>query len=776
MTADPRTRHLVRRRARAQAGLLVALSATAAVGVAAVIVLVSALAVAGEGPPRPAGMSDDAYAAAVAEGSAALARTAPGLVLAVAVVAVMAVLQLARLLSVARSAESAFARARGLAPRQAVALAAAEAGAVALVGAIAGAGAAAALLPAVLPAFGASGPRVISPAALVVAAALVVVLALAVLVVGARRPRRAGRVARAASGVLVGIIVLGAGFAAWRVVAAPDPDDPIAAVAVPLLLLTVALAVLALSAPALRLAAAVAARRRGAGAWLATTGAARRLVVHGVAIVLLAFAAGQVGFGAVAAATADKAAAATAAERTGADLRVDLAPDAVTPAQAAGAAAAAGVRAVAPAITEALQSGSEAFELVALPAARVADVVAAVPGRVDPSALAGAVDGGVRLLELPPEARELRLVVDARTDAPRDLDLVELSAFIEDADGVIMRLRFATIATTTADTSGAALIGDATLPEGTGAWRVAGIVAQLRASAGPPTVELTLRSLEADGRLAATDPTGQGTLDARTASTAIWAPAAADAVPAVVGAALADRLGLRAGDTVDARFAGAGRSLSLRVVGVVPAVPGASGAAAVFADAGAVGAATLRGDGSIPPATSLWAAGSPDAAAALSAALGDREVRLALPGPADAVARTAGPAWSVAVTGSIALALVAFVASTRTLLLSRAAEVTALRALGAAPRVQARLRSAELLIVAGFAVAAGAGAGTLAGVLVAPALAGAGDAALAVVGVDVALLAAGLAALVTGGVIVACAAGAATARAARSASSAGAGS
>lgn len=763
-----RTARLVGRRARARVGLLVALAGTIAVAVAVVLALAAGLAVAATGAPRPAGMSGGAYADEVARGAAALGRVAPGLVLAVALVAVVAVIQLARLLQVARTAEDTFARARGLGARDATALAAIEGALVLAAGGAAGVAAGAALAFAVAPALG-SPARVPAalPDAAAVALAVAVVLAACVVAVGARRPRPAGRVVRAASVVLLVAVILAAVFVTWR--ARTVAGDPVAALAPPVLVTVGALAVLAVSAPLLRAAAALAARGAGVVLPLATAGAARRLTVSGVAIVLVAFAAAQAGFGAVFAATAERGAVVAATVRAGADLRVDLGDDAATPALAADVADVPGVDTVAAGLVTELESGSASFPLVALPGDRIADVVAAVPGAVDPVALADVVAAGGERPEIPAGVRMLRIAATAQTSARGGVDLLELSAFVADSAGATQRVRFAT--TSQPDGAGdVALTGEAPLPDGPGPWRVVGVVAQLRASAAPPTVAVSLTALEAVGAGALAGVTGVAQVDRAAPSAALWGAGAADArVPAVFSRALADRLGLRAGDVVDARFAGAGRSLSLTVTEVVPAVPGAGGSLAVLADADAVTAVTLAADGSVPAANTLWAAGDVAAAASVSAAVGDRPVRTAAPGVADTVAAAARPAWALAIGGGTVLALIALIAATRALAVARRGEAVALRGLGAPPAVQARMRGLELALTSGFALVGGAAAGLLAALLVAAPLAAPDADGIGALAVDGGLLAVSLGALAVGVAVVVAGAAAGAARTARTA-------
>jgi hypothetical protein len=732
------TGHLLRVRARARAGLLASLAGTIAVAVATIGTLGMWLLRGANAPAaaRPAGMSDDEFAAQVEEGARALAAGAPGLVLVVALLAATAVSQLGRLLAIARDAESTFARARGLSHRQASVAAAAESAAVAAVGAVAGIAAAGALTAALSAGDADSLGAVLSRpgAALVAAGAVVLALLLgAVATRSARHARRRplGRAARAAGVALVVAVLLAAGFVLWQlrfVQAAPGTFDPVVAVAPAVLLSTAGILAVALFASFARVVAGIAAHRRSLSPALPARQASRGVAVYRVAVLLVAFAAAQTVFGSCFTATWQHLVAASTAVETGADLRVDLDTDAANPRLVAAISAVDGVEAAGPALIAPVEAGSTGFELIALSGSTIPGIVSSAGGAVDPLLLQTQVSEAADAVDLGSGATALRLTVDVTSPQSQAAGLVELSALVADATGATARLRFAGAVSAAADGT-TRVAGEAPLPEGTAPWDLLAVTAQFRASIFSPTATVSLASLESVGGAGDLGITGTVDLTGDEPEGHLWL---ADPVvggeeppptPVVVSSALAGLLGLADGDTLDIRYTGSGRSGSLVVAGTADAVPGAGSALAAFADLTTLRAAMLRSDVSVISPSSVWASGDSSAAAAVSAAVGDREVRTAAPGVAASIAAALLPAWGIATGGGLVLALIAVLAIVQTLARGRRAELAALRAVGVTPRAQGRMRAAELVEVTGFALLAGAIAGSLAAWSVVPDLA-----------------------------------------------------
>ncbi|NYF15264.1 ABC-type lipoprotein release transport system permease subunit [Microbacterium sp. AK009] len=736
--ADPRTlvtAGLVLRRARARAGHLAALAATVAVTVTTVILV---LVVTGKAESlaradAAAGTPEDEVAAAVAVGAASLSSALPSLLLTVAVVAGVAVAQLGRLLAAAREHETDTARARGLSRRQAILLHTMEAVAVGVAGTIAGAAFAAGLASAI-------GGRDAASAALsqTAVAALVALLLAGILVAAlARRSVTRRRGARATTISAVALVVAAAALGLWQIgFARPGGFDPVVALTPTVVLLAAALAVLAVFGAVARAAALPATRARGLETALGRRQLARRLPLSGVAVLLVALTVSQAVLAGAFAGTWAAAATDSAALRVGTDLRVDLTPQSASPADLGAAAAVDGIDAVAGAVTDVLEFGDDEVSLVALPAALAPQVMTAAGGAADPAALVRTVTGesdigGIDVVRAAPvalgdAATGLAITVSARWTSADVSGALQPLAILVDARGTAVAQPLS-LAPAPADD--ARVVAEAALPEGAAPWTLAALVMRVGPTPAVPAGTVTLEEVSTVGG-DGLDLAGSVVFAGGDREEVIWLAdgqergaetAPAEALRVAVSDAFAARFGVTAGDRLDYRVAGTGRRGEVLVTAVVAAIPGASRADAVFAVTDDLLVASLQRGTSFALPGSVWAAGRSDSDAALSAALDDRAVRVAVPGVADRMVGVLVPGWWVAAGGAAVLALIATLAIVQSLALARGPEVAVLRALGVTARRQARLRAAELGAILGGAALLGAAAGAaVAFVLAAP--------------------------------------------------------
>ena len=691
------TARLLVARANARRGLLLSTTATVAVAVATVCALLGSLsrAVAAAAVASSLGVSAEEIAAQVDAGIAALAGAAPALVLLVTLLAATATAQLARLLAVAREYETANARARGLSAGQAARIDAVEAAGIAVVGALGGLAASVVINLGL--AFWWTAP--------ITAAVLAVVL-----VVAARRPPvTGGRRTRAAAASLVGLVVLAAAFSAWQLRSArPGGFDPIVAVAPTLVLLGGALLVLAAFGAGAGAWARVAARGRAITPTYPSRQVARRLPVYAVAVLLVGLSVSQIIFASSFGATWTRMATNSSALRAGADLRVDLEPQTVTPGLVAAASFTSGIDAAAPALVTPIEIGNSGAELIAIPTNAIRCVVTSAGGVVDRGRLVADVepaDGTVSaaLIPLGPQATGLNVTVAVQSSRSGGAAGLQLVATVRDAAGTTAQVRLSGV---TEDAAGGAdaqtLTVEGALPDGTAPWSLMAVTATVLANFRSTDLQVSIVQASAIG--AEQLPIdGQAVLNEGSREV-LWladgdgvAPEEPPPVRVVLTTALAERLGLGVGDAFEFRYAGAGRRGEVEVGGIVPAVPGAATTLAVFAPLEILQVSMLQRGTSTLPGTSVWASGNPNADAALSATLDGRPVATAAPGVTANVVGALVTGWWIATGGSVVLSLIAVVAIVQTLALARARELGVLRALGATSRAQARLRAAELV-------------------------------------------------------------------------------
>jgi predicted lysophospholipase L1 biosynthesis ABC-type transport system permease subunit len=196
----------------------------------------------------------------------------------------------------------------------------------------------------------------------------------------------------------------------------------------------------------------------------------------------------------------------------------------------------------------------------------------------------------------------------------------------------------------------------------------------------------------------------------------------------VVGEALAQRLGLRAGSTFAFRVGTIAAPISAQVVGVLDRLPGLGGSLGIVADLPALEQRALALGGSVPAANQLWVVSpSPDAAVAPVRAALDVRAEVVSPRMASS-APVLDPAIGLLLTGvgvTALLAVLGFAAVAASVAQRRRAELVPLRSLGLrGSRIRAA-RTIELLATGLIAVLLGGAAGWVTAVVVVPGLTGA---------------------------------------------------
>lgn len=715
-------------------------------------------------------------------------------VLVVVLTGLLALSQIARLLTGVRQAETLLLRSRGTSLGQVTGATVLEAALVTAAGAAIGAAAAVALLRTL-------GPPPAGP--VIAAAAGASVLATAILagtaatqaaaVTRAGRTDAAGRSVRAVGTGLLGLTALGAVLAWWQLDRYGSPVftgldqrphvDPLATAAVASGLLTIALLTATLLAPVAAAAAGRAQRRSGLMPALTLRQLSRRAPVHAVIAVLVALAAGTGSFVAgYAGAWGEQREAATAAA-VGADVRVVLTqPDLSTGSGAASYRDLPDVDEAVPGRALVLPVGRDPGELLALPAASLADVLFAPPG-----ALADGTDYGALSEQAPsplplgpgaggtpgtPGTVELTVAATAPTQVGLDARL-----WLTDADGELAAVDAARseqaaeeLLDGSVSTEHRWTVELPARPDGT-AWQLAALdlvtdgaldgfeVLGLQAGDGtdalsavdegwvavtftpggpvePPVVGSAVRFDESTGPALAGTPTrllpGPTPLTLPVLVTEQWLTdfdlavggrtrlnlSGADVEAVVVGTG-AVIPGSRAAATADSPEGGAASGSG----------PGGSGrpggGLAALADLATVNRLLLVADADVAVPSEVWLATSrPEAVAtAASARAGDdATVRSTATAAADPVSAAAvATSWLAAVC-ALVLAVPGVAAAALALSLSRRSEVAVLRALGVGGLQQARSRQAELGGVATAALVLGAAGGLLVAWLCAPAL------------------------------------------------------
>lgn len=652
-------------------------------------------------------------------GIAAVNAVAPIPVILVLTLGWIALVQLARLLSIARSVETTLLRARGTTLSQFTLLTALEAGAIGIIGSALGMGIVLAITAVV------AGPGAATtvlgnwPTAVAIAAASVVVFC-----VTAWRAARAGLSAAAASGratkaATVGaiiIVMVAAALSVWQLrlygsplITAADGTarvDPIAMLAPALALAAGAVVGLAVFAPAAALGERLAAAGRALTPALPARQVARRLPVFSVAVLLVTLAVGTTTLAAFYSASWRALTVSSAELESGAAIRV--AAGKVTPADVLQLSLTDGVSTVAPAVNTAIQVGNDPATLLALPPADLPSVMLTARGAADPDAI------GLALTSAMPGVAAsgltgIEVTVDATGVPAHVLADISISVWLMDSSGTTTRVRLAPISS-----GEGLLVAHGSISDSLHAdMRVLAVDAGLGITQRV-AVELELLQVRGLGAGPVDIPVeGEHDLsvspDNRLAR--VHTVEHAEVVPAVVTRALADRLGLEVGDTIEFRFTGTGRTGAAEVVGTTRLLPGAPEALALIVPLPTLGDSQLRTSETALAPNELWV--TPDAGtdptALEDSIVGD--VTTATPGGGVTVAASSVTAWWIGVAGVLALTVLAVSAIALALRRARSGEVIVLRALGLSPRDQARARSLELVGVLALSFAIGAGVG-----------------------------------------------------------------
>lgn len=570
------------------------------------------------------------------------------------------------------------------------------------------------------------------------------------------------------------LIVAAAAVSLWRflqvgsaVVTAPDGSttlDPVALPAPALLLLAFAVGVGLLTMLAAGLVAYLAGRRRGTGLVLPARQVSRRLPAFGGVALLVGLAVAGVtvaaGYGPSRERLADLAAVLT----TGADLRVQLpAGGANLPPDQdpAGAFRTLGPRQATSVFAAPIEIGSVEADLVAAPAASLTGLTPAAPHAYDPAAVAAAVaPGRPSGLPVPAGAGTIDLSLDVTSfaaqidDAPTPTGgrlSVTVVLWLATADGPVLALSSTAVSVPVA-------AGNRSNP----LHRNVSVAVPPTASTGPTTVVAADTALQADGA----DTIDSVTIGSIRAGTAVvpvpadqawvaplldgqdadlqlhtgaagslsWGgrvpPAAAPVtvrlmpaahsppagVPVVLNRALADRLGVPVGASLDLRLAASSRDLQVSVAAISPVLPGAAGGLIAVTDLQAATEQFLRTAVTPPAVDEVRIAGDGDR---LYAAV------VAVAGP-DAVIDKArnqihpvvvGPATTALWAGggvTVLLAVLALAAATAGQLAERRDEAALLLASGMSRRSWVRGRRREFAGTAGIAACLGLVSGLIA--------------------------------------------------------------
>lgn len=680
----------------------------------------------------------------------------------VGVIGVMAIVQLARLLTVARAAETALLRARGTSAGQLTVAAALEALAVALPASVLGGG----IGLGVVALLGNSQPPWATAGLVAVIAVGVTVLALTLVVAAdAARPASrdasasSGRARRAAGVAPVVFAVVAACISLWQFLLYGSPlitnaageqhVDPIAVLA-PSLGLVACSTIGLVAFPAIaRLVERRVIRSRQFGRALSASQVARRVTVFAVPVLLVSLAIGGTTLAASYAETWSRLNATAGEARTGGDVQVSLqdrnaggSRSVVTASPYLGVH---GVSTATPVLVADIAQDDKPATLVGIHAESLSTIVGNLDGSLDAAAVAALISGTPLGLTLPAGTTEL-VVDSAATLASGGTTPAEVRLWLLDAQGALV---------------GAAVDptdGTAPVPPGVEPWTVVAVDATLRlaplapvdfavdgivarAASGDVPLDLgSVRDWDAQplafpsyADLVTATGTGlafEATADSFGQSPVVrLMPAQGDspaAVPAVVTTALADLFGLQTGDSVSLQFAGSGLEVSATVAGTTTVIPGSPTAAAALVDLGLASDQLLRTSNALPAPNRVWIATptpAPVAAAITEKSTSDVRVTTSESGSGAALLGSAVTALWVGAVGALALAAVAVSAILASLVTARLGEVTVLRVLGMTVRQQAASRRAELFWVIAYSVVLGLVSGLAVSLVVVPDLA-----------------------------------------------------
>ncbi|MEO8262806.1 MAG: FtsX-like permease family protein, partial [Pseudolysinimonas sp.] len=622
-----------------------------------------------------------------------------------------------------------------------------------------------------------------------------------------------GRVRRLTAPGLVALVVAAAGLTVWQLrlygsPVTPSSDggsgvDPIAVVAPALALIAVVLLVV-LVFPLLAGLADRVSQRRSVTSQLAARTVARRVSLAVAPLVVVALATGSTVVAAAYSATWTQSFDITSALRAGADVHVTSRLDGIGANAVADVQSTPGVSLTAPIEVQPLSVGGESGSIVAASPDAVARLATTASGSFDPESAGEAIAVTVPAPELPADATRVDLGVhlEGYATAPA------ISLWVVDDLGVLAELPLE-IEDGSDPTSDVITYGaDLTPPAGSpsSSRRVLSVEVAIPDSAitGDSFGQFTMRTL---------DVTTTGTTQAEVSLDQYWIPDSAElqfsppngdgtglgfvvysdtlrvrltpsfdttfndrvAPPVLISQQLADVFDVGVGDELTYAVQDGLDRITAKIVGVVPAIPGAPADIAVLMDLTVIQHYQLRVTQEPARARDVWiSAADPQAVA--------QSIRPAFPANAQIVTaldpagrQVLGSATLALWAGSAVcgvLALIGVAVAARAQLRSRRGEVAVLRAIGLGSGDQAAIRVRELATVLCAGLVAGLLAGAVVSLLTVPQLARAAipdpyPAVGTAIAIDIAGLAIGLGALVVALAIIAAIAGAGVASLAR---------
>lgn len=669
----------------------------------------------------------------------------------VGMLTIVALLQVSTVLVGSRSGSSALLRARGLSRGQSVLLAVTEGLLIAVPAGVIGVAATAAILAVATgdDLLGRAGS--VAPYAVGVSLVGVAVLTATVLGDASGASRR-----RSLSGFAIafGVIGVAAALATWQLHAQGSPvagsGADLVTAASPALALVAASALG--TAAFITFSAGLAARSARHGstvALLADRQLGQRATAHLVPILAVAITVASAFFATGIAATWQSAQLQAQLVGTGPDISIALRSDGTAPADTEPVTAVRyadldGVADASAALVTRVRVGADSIPFVGLHP-DTADRMLGDRGAELTEALRGTTPANGGLL-LPETATGVQATVSFPERAP-DADFA-VAVWVADADGSLARVPL-TVAGADQDSDlPNSTVQTGALPTGTTPWRMLAVEAE-RAGTPDDRVPVLVAggfASTADGVATAIDPAMEVSLqvaDKLPRSRALI-PAADEPgpMPVVVTAAMAARVQLAVGDSLDIGFGTSGAAVDARVTAIIDALPGAASRLGITADLAAVNQATLR-QGRIPVlAGDVWlttaTTGSAGASTADTVAVGASRVSGSTAVISSPATVTAAPMlapaidafWTAAAAAGL-LALITLAAFITDDARTRRSSLPVLEALGLSAAQQTAARARELLITLGFAVAVGAVAGVLATVaavtpFVAAAIPGAG--------------------------------------------------
>lgn len=677
--------------------------------------------------------------------AAAAVSTAPLIV--VALLGLITLIELAGMLGQFRAGETVLLRARGTSSRRFVVESAVEGIVTAVPAAAVGAAAAAGISSLV----GQAGEV---PAFAWVAVGSTVVLPVAVLAISAARSsrdrllgsRRAGRPllrggARLRSTLALGSLLLLLLLAVVSVSQFLLYGSPLAPVAGG----GVAVDPLAVSAPALAVAAigllgiaAFPLVARGLERWsrrardldaLALRQLARRPRAGLTPILVLAFAVSGLLLGACYSGTWSVSARETRLVQVGAAVRVTSSP----PLGESVTRAVPGQTSAAPVAREDAEIGQDLVAVIGIPSGRIATTITPVPNAVAPATLARLVAVHADRPAIPAGATGVDVGFPG---VPQELRPIGGSLIAVDASGFETHVNLLP--------SGDGLIG--TVPAGAAPWTVHGFDLLLPDLPAGTTLPLELRatggssaSIPLDASWAPVGNAGASAVAAALNGRAglrsigpipggyvlIQSVHGSGRLPVVISQTLADSSGLSVGADAPMELVTRGGSVPVRVVGIEPVIPGIQSGEGVLADLAALQDAASR-EGLLQVSSGEWwiATTTPAvAAAAEKRALPGASIVTATASADEQVLESARVVVWIAGVATALLALLAIASGLVAELRSREAEVNVLRAVGASPRMQTRVRAREWALLLGAGVVVGVVDGLVVCALVVPSLA-----------------------------------------------------